>query len=95
MHQLVFADNYWKLYKQKCGRNRQVKKKVVRTLKQLAFDPKHPALKAHKAATRRFGEKWAVRVTGDLRIIWDYSQEKGKILVLGLGGHSGKKKVYR
>ena len=95
MHQLVFADNFWKLYKQECGRNRQLKKKIVSALKQLAVDPKHPALKCHKVATVRFGERWAARATGDRRIIWDYSQEKGKILVLGLGGHSGKKKVYR
>lgn len=95
MYRLVFGDNFWKIYQHTCGKNRQLKQKIVNTLEQLANDPKHPSLKAHKAGTKRFGEKWSVRVTGDRRIIWDYSQEKGKILVLGLGGHSGKRKVYQ
>lgn len=95
MYRLVFADNFWKLYRRECGRNRQLKQKMVRALRQLAIDPKRQALKAHKVGTRKFGERWAIWATGDLRIIWDYSQEKGKILILGLGGHSGKKKVYR
>lgn len=95
MFQLVIADNFWKLYRRECGRSRQLKQKIVKALKQLAVDPQHQSLKAHKVGTRRFGERWTIWVTGDLRIIWDYSQDKGKILILGLGGHSGRKKVYR
>ncbi len=95
MYQLIFGDSFWKIYRRECGRNRQLKQKVVKVLKQLAVDPKHPALKAHKVATKNFGERWAVQATGNMRIIWDYSEERGKILVLGLGGHSGKRKVYR
>ena len=95
MYQLIFGDSFWKLYKHECGRNRQLKQKVVKALKQLATDPKQLGLKAHKVGTRQFGERWAIWVTGDLRIIWDYSQDKGRLLVLGLGGHSGGKKVYR
>lgn len=95
MYQLIFGDSFWKIYRRECGQNRQLKEKVVKALKQLAIDPKHQGLKAHKVGTRQFGERWAIWATGDLRIIWDYGSERGKIFVLGLGGHSGKSKVYR
>ncbi|MBU0619257.1 hypothetical protein KKD62_03415 [Patescibacteria group bacterium] len=46
-------------------------------------------------ATKKFGERWASSVTVDLRVIWDYDRKKKlTILVLSLGGHSGKRKVY-
>jgi len=95
MYQLIFGDSFWKIYKHECGRNQMLKQKKVKALKLLASDPKHHRLRAHKVGTRQFGEKWAVSVTGDLRIIWDYADEPGKILILGLGGHSGGRKVYR
>ncbi|PIP87501.1 hypothetical protein COW80_05390 [Candidatus Beckwithbacteria bacterium CG22_combo_CG10-13_8_21_14_all_01_47_9] len=95
MYQLIFGENFWKIYQHECGRNRQLKQKVVKALKQLAVDPKQQGLKAHKVGTRQFGERWAIWATGDLRIVWDYSQDKGRLLILGLGGHSGGRKVYR
>jgi mRNA-degrading endonuclease YafQ of YafQ-DinJ toxin-antitoxin module len=79
---LVFGKNFWEIYQKICGRNQKLRWKIVKTLKQLAFDPKQPGLKTHKVGTKQFGERWATRVTGDLRIIWDYSQEQGKLLIL-------------
>ena len=82
------------MYSSKQKRPR-LKKKIVKALKLLALDPKNPSLKSHKVATKKFGERWASSVTVDLRVIWDYDRKKKlTILVLSLGGHSGKRKVY-
>lgn len=59
-------------------------------------DPKAPSLKSHMVNSSRHGKRWSSRVTGDLRIIWDFNKDKINILdILDLGGHSGKNKVYR
>jgi addiction module RelE/StbE family toxin len=64
-------------------------------LEKLAQDPKQAGLKSHKVKAPKFGECWSNRVTGDLRIIWNYSQTQLTILdILDLGGHSGKDGVY-
>lgn len=96
MYKLVFAENFWRRYKQLTKKNPKLKGKIVKTFKLLSQDPKNPVLKSHKVATRRFGERWAAKVTGDIRIIWDYGKDKQlTILVLSLGSHSGKRKVYK
>jgi mRNA-degrading endonuclease YafQ of YafQ-DinJ toxin-antitoxin module len=96
MYKLVFADSFWKIYKTIVKKNFRLKKKIVKVFKQLALDPKHSSLKSHKVASKKFGERWASKITGDLRIIWDYSKdEELTILVLSLGGHSGKRKAYK
>ena len=96
MYKLVFADNFWKVYKKITKGNLVLKKKIVKTLKLLAFDPKCKVLRAHKVTTNRFGEKWAIWVSGDIRIIWDYDENNRlTILVLSIGGHSGGGKAYK
>ena len=83
MYRLVLADSFRKTYKNLCARDNRLKRKIVKSLKQLASDPKHPSLKAHKVNTRRFGERWAIWVSGNIRIIWDYSRER-KLVILVL-----------
>jgi len=95
MHKLVFGENFWSRYQVLVRRDSKLKKKIVKVLKLLALDPRQASLKSHKVATRKFGERWASRVSGDLRIIWDYDENNRlTILVLALGGHSGKQRVY-
>lgn len=95
MYKLVFSDGFWEVYRKITKNNSKLKKQIIKALKLLASDPKHRGLRAHKVTTRRFGEKWAIWVSGDIRIIWDY--DKGSrltILVLAIGSHSGGRKVY-
>ena len=96
MYKLTFGQNFWRVYKKLTRRNIRLKKRVVETLKLLAQNPKDPFLSSHKVSTKKFGERWSSNVTGDIRIIWDYSEKNElEILVLSLGGHSGKRKVYK
>lgn len=96
MFQLKFAQSFFKVYKSLLKKNPRLKTKIVKILKDLAKDPKTPSLKSHKVDTRKFGKRWASKVTGNLRIIWDYDKNQQlTILILSLGSHTGKHKVYK
>lgn len=78
------------------GENLIIKKKLRKTLEKLTIDPSHPSLKSHKVNTQDYGIRWSSWVTGDIRIIWDYHNKDRLILILlTIGGHSGKHKVYK
>jgi mRNA-degrading endonuclease YafQ of YafQ-DinJ toxin-antitoxin module len=53
-----------------------------------------PTLKTHKVFSKDLGMAYSSRVTGDLRIIWNYRQNQITILIYTIGSHSGKKAVY-
>jgi len=96
MFKLVLTPTFFKVYKSLIKKNPRLKTKITKSLKDLAKNPKDPVLKSHKVNTSKFGLIWASKVTGDLRIIWDYDKAKRlTILILSLGGHSGKRKVYK
>jgi hypothetical protein len=59
-------------------------------------NPFHPSLKTHKVINK-FGNKcYSTKVTADLRVLWDYSEDKIQVLdLLDVGGYTGKNKVYR
>ena len=96
MFKLTLTPSFFKVYKSLVKKNPHLKPKILKTLTDLATDSKNPSLLSHKVDTIKFGLKWASKVTGDLRIIWDYDKNKRlTILVFSLGGHSGKLKVYK
>ncbi len=65
--------------------------KVSKTLTSISKDPMNPSLRSHKV-----GNYWSSRVTGDIRIIWEYGNDDkvNVIEILDVGGHSGSNKVY-
>lgn len=86
-----FQKHATKLYKQ----NSKLEKKVETAVIKLGNNPFDPALKSHKVNSRKYGTKWSSRVTGDIRIIWDFGKAKQPIIIaFDIGGHSGKSKVY-
>jgi mRNA-degrading endonuclease YafQ of YafQ-DinJ toxin-antitoxin module len=96
MFELDFQPTFWKQYRKVTRNNTFLKGKVYETLQTLASNPQHPSLKTHRAETRKYGRKMSSHVTGDFRIIWDYDKERRLvILVLDIGGHSGRSKVYK
>lgn len=95
MYRLVITDTFWSKYRL-LVKAPFLKKKVVKSLKLLAENPRYPSLHSHKVLTKHFGEKWSSKLTGNLRVIWDYNQDKElTILVLTLGSHTGKHKIYQ
>lgn len=96
MHKLLFTKTFNSSYKHIVQNGKQVEKKAEKALALLQQDPLYPSLKSHKANTKHYGERWSSWVTGDIRIIWDYDSEDRLILILlDIGGHSGKRKVYK
>ena len=97
MFTLRFTNYFLKKEKKLTKNNPTLKKLVQNTLESLQKNPKNKALKSHKI-TRENGEKSISSfVSGDIRIIWDYSSTgRAYILdILDIGGHSGKNKVYK
>jgi len=78
-----FAKQYYKLIKN----NSNIEKRINVALLKLE---KNPEVVSHKV-----GEVWSCRVTGDVRIIWEYKDGELSILLIKIGGHSGKNSVYK
>lgn len=96
MFTLVFTKNFDETYKQITKDNKELEKKIRKALHLLEQDPFYPSLKTHKTNTKSYGEKWSSWATGDVRIIWDYgSEEQLVIILLDIGKHSGRHKVYK
>lgn len=87
----IYRRDYQKFTK----KDKFLKDKVDATVKQLMSDPFYTSLKTHKVISSQFGRCYSSRATGDLRILWDFIQGKKIILALALGGHEGKRSVYR
>ena len=60
--------------------NPKIKKAVTKTIDLLEIDPFYPSLKSHKVNTRD-GKKFSSRVTGDIRIIWDFENGEAHVYV--------------
>ncbi len=95
MYKINIKPSFDKSYKKLVKKNDELKIKIQKIFELLAEDPKYPSLHSHKVQTPDFGEKWSSRVSGDIRIIWDFDENNNLvILVLDIGGHSGGGKVY-
>ncbi len=95
-YKLNFSRHFQKRFKQITEKNKFLEAKIVKTLEILQTDPKYSSLHSHKVETLNYGERWSSRVTGDIRIIWDFDEDNNVvILVLDIGGHSGSGKVYQ
>ncbi|MBI2356729.1 hypothetical protein HYV12_01620 [Candidatus Dojkabacteria bacterium] len=69
--------------------------KVKKVIEILSLDPFAESLNTHKVNSHLFGIVYASKVTGDLRILWNFSGKSKMIIVLTIGGHSGGSKVYK
>jgi mRNA-degrading endonuclease YafQ of YafQ-DinJ toxin-antitoxin module len=96
MYQLKFESQFHRTFGKLTKKDHVLKKRIIKALEQLRQNPRYPSLKSHKVETRQYGTRWSSSVTGDIRIIWDFDEHQNlSILVLDVGGHSGKHKVYK
>lgn len=87
----TFDEKYVRLVK----KDYKAYKRVEKTLHLLEKDPFYPSLRTHKTNTRLYGQRYSSWVTGDLRLIWDFDVDDSIIIiVLDVGSHTGKHKVY-
>ena len=94
-YNLEFTKKAAKKYKKLITNNKQLQQKIQETLKVLVDNPFHTKLKTHKVQITSYGIVYSSRVTQDIRIVWDIENEKLTIVLLDIGGHSGKKGVYK
>lgn len=96
MNQVIITRTFQISYLKLLQKNENIRIKVEKVVHLLEVNPFYPGLRTHKVSTRKYGEMYSSRVTGDLRIIWSFDKsDTVRILLLDLGGHSGKKKVYQ
>jgi mRNA-degrading endonuclease YafQ of YafQ-DinJ toxin-antitoxin module len=93
MYKLQFRKYFVKKYLKLIKNDLSLKLKVVKIFEQLEAEPFHPSLKSHKVQ-----HVYSSRVTGDIRIIWQYNPDNNNEIqileLLDIGGHSGGNRVY-
>ncbi len=96
MYEIEFQPSFIKTYQKIIRKNPSLAERIDKALFLLKNTLRHPSLKSHKVQTPDFGVCWSSRVTGDIRLIWDFDEDNNVvILVLDIGGHSGSGKVYQ
>ena len=97
MYELLPNSNFLRKAKWLCRRHARIEKCIEKTLNALKGDPFHRNLKTHKVIAQYDGKRAKSSfVTNDIRIIWRF--KKGALHLINLidiGGHSGKRKVYK
>ncbi len=75
--------------------NSDLKSKTILTFEYLQVNPFLSNLKTHKVNSKIKKGVFSSRISGDIRIIWEFSETKVEVLdLLDIGGHSGSKGVY-
>ncbi|NQY75285.1 MAG: type II toxin-antitoxin system YoeB family toxin [Candidatus Margulisbacteria bacterium] len=90
MYSIEFSKRFLKQFNRLTKTDKKIEAKIEKALDLISKDPFYPSLKTHK-----YQDSFSSSVTGDLRILWDYGEEKLTILAIDLGGHSGKHSVYK
>jgi mRNA interferase YafQ len=70
--------------------------KLDKAVEYLASNPFTISLKTHKIRSKKFGIMYSSRLTGDLKIIWQFTNFNNEkvIELVDIGGHSGNNSVY-
>lgn len=96
MYKFLYSNHFARKYKKLLKSDPGINKKARRFFVLMEKSPFSSNLKTHKVISKTSDIAWSSMVTGDLRIIWDFSKTKpGYIDLLDIGGHSGKGKVYK
>jgi len=93
-YQLSPQSRYVRDWEHACKNNKLLSKKILMVHEKLSINPFFKELGTHKVSAVVGENRFSTRVTGDLRIIWEF-ENNTIILLLALGGHSGSKKVYK
>lgn len=87
MFEIEFSNYFKKQYKKLIKNNPALEKRIDTALTKLVESP--------EKVSHRVGSYWSCRVTGDIRIIWNYKKGELVLILLKIGGHSGTGDVYR
>jgi len=96
MYKFLFSSHFKRKYKKLLKSGSRLEKKTERFFILMEKTPFDYRLKTHKVVSKTGYNAWSSMITGDLRVIWDFNKTKsGFINLLDIGGHSGKRKVYK
>jgi mRNA-degrading endonuclease YafQ of YafQ-DinJ toxin-antitoxin module len=87
--------HFIKKFKNLIAKNKQLEGRLEIVLDKLTINPFDISLQTHKVRAKLGIEAYSSRINGDLRIIWEFNQDKIQVIdLLDIGGHSGNRKVY-
>jgi mRNA-degrading endonuclease YafQ of YafQ-DinJ toxin-antitoxin module len=96
MYTPTSTPTYDEAYKKLIKGDKELEKRAKKAVKLMRIDPFYPSLKSHKVNTKHFAKKWSSWVTSDLRIIWDFDEDKKEIILLfAIAKHSGSSREYK
>lgn len=95
MYELETTSHFRKKYQKLVLKDKNIQNKILKALEVLRKDPRYPSLKTHKVHIQKFEDVYSSYVTGDIRMIWEKIDDKQTLLLLDIGGHSGKQSVYK
>lgn len=87
MYKLIVTKHFYRSYKKLVNKNRKLETSVDKVMETLSKDPFSVNLRSHKVNSRYIGLAWSSRVTGDIRLIWDFRGKGLRILLLDIGKH--------
>ena len=95
MYIIEFEEGFEISYKKIIKGNSVLEKKLEKTLLFLKANPRYPSLKSHKVDTIEHKNVWVSWVTGDIRLVWYYNDEKELIITcIQVGTHSDANQIY-
>jgi mRNA-degrading endonuclease RelE of RelBE toxin-antitoxin system len=89
-----FTKNFERKSSKLFKKNQALRKRFYKTLYKILKDPFYKGLRTHKVNSPKWGKIYSSRITKDLRVLWDFSQNELIIIVVDIGGHEGSKAVY-
>jgi mRNA-degrading endonuclease YafQ of YafQ-DinJ toxin-antitoxin module len=81
-------------YKKIVKGNREVEERFLSIIERLSVNPFGRGLRTHTVNISGFGRVYSSRVTGDIRIIWNFKDDT-IIILHRIGGHSGSSNIYK
>jgi mRNA-degrading endonuclease YafQ of YafQ-DinJ toxin-antitoxin module len=92
---LVPTKYYSKKFKKLVQNNTSLLTQAINVYNLLMENPFHIKLRTHKVNSKIGQKCYNSSITGDIRIIWNFDEDKIQIIdLLDIGGHSGKNGVY-
>ncbi len=93
-YEVITTKGFIKSFGKLAKKNKSLANKIISVLEQMGDDPFYQGLRTHKVQSKNYGIAYSSRVTGDIRIIWDFKKGSPIILALTVGSHSGKSSIY-
>ncbi len=87
-YQIKNSTKYLRQFKHLIRNNKHLKSKIIEVIEKMISDPFDLSLRTHNVGQEDGNKLWSSRVTGDIRIIWTFDEDKKVIIILlKIGGH--------